>query len=142
MGGVNSSPDYINEVGIGSNGVVTDEVHQGGIVAIYYLGCIFGCFIGGWIADRLGRVKGVVLGAVLATIGGAIQSATQSSDMILVARVVSGLGAGTLTTIVPVWCSEVASAQHRGAFLGYVFIANVSTPRTWPGRANARRREN
>ena len=36
MGGVNSSPDYIREMGIGEypSGRVTDEVHQGGIVSI------------------------------------------------------------------------------------------------------------
>jgi hypothetical protein len=47
MGGVNSSWDYINEVGIGSDGVVTNTTHQGGIVSIYYLGAIVGAFAGG-----------------------------------------------------------------------------------------------
>jgi MFS family permease len=59
MGGVNSSPRYVTEVGIGHpDGTVTDTVHQGGIVSIYYLGCIFGCFAGGWAADRIGRING------------------------------------------------------------------------------------
>src|SRR3954467_8763760 len=59
MGGVNSSPRYVTEVGIGlPDGTITDTVHQGGIVSIYYLGCIFGCFAGGWAADRIGRING------------------------------------------------------------------------------------
>lgn len=124
MGGVNSSPDYIDTVGIGSNGVVDDVVHQGGIVSIYYLGAIVGCFAGGWLADRIGRINGIFFGAVFACIGGALQTATQSSDFILIARVVTGLGTGALTGIVPVFCSEVSESHHRGAFLGYVFIAN------------------
>jgi MFS family permease len=58
MGGVNSSPCYI-QVGIGtSDGQITDTLHEGGIVSIYYLGCIFGCFAGGWLADRIGRING------------------------------------------------------------------------------------
>jgi MFS family permease len=59
MGGVNSSPRYVEEVGIGnSDGKITDTLHEGGIVSIYYLGCIVGSFVGGWLADRIGRING------------------------------------------------------------------------------------
>ncbi|OJD31851.1 mfs sugar transporter [Diplodia corticola] len=101
MGGVNASPRYVQEVDIGRpNGVITDRVHQGGIVSVLFVGSIF------------------------ALIGGALQAATQSSDFILVARVVTGLGTGALTGITPVLVSETSTASHRGSFLGYVFIAN------------------
>ncbi|KAK0708940.1 general substrate transporter [Apiosordaria backusii] len=125
MGGVNSSPRYVTEVGIGQpDGTVTDTVHQGGIVSVYYLGCIFGCFAGGWAADRIGRINGLFFSAIFALIGGALQAATQSSDFILVARVITGIGTGGLTGITPVLVSETSTATHRGGFLGYVFIAN------------------
>ncbi|KAJ9224151.1 hypothetical protein DTO207G8_7197 [Paecilomyces variotii] len=125
MGGVNSSPRYVVEVGIGKpDGTVTDTTHQGGIVSVYYLGCIFGCFAGGWLADRIGRINGLFIGSIFALIGGALQAAIQSSDFMLVARVVTGVGTGALTGITPVFVSETSSAEHRGGFLGYVFIAN------------------
>lgn len=125
MGGVNASPNFVTEVGIGlPNGTVTDTTHQGGIVSIYYLGAIVGAFVGGWIADRIGRINGLLIAASFALVGGALQSATQSSGWILVARVVTGLGTGALTAITPVYIAEVSSADHRGGFLGYVFIAN------------------
>lgn len=61
MGGVNASPRYVEEVGIGlPDGTVTDTLHQGGIVSVYYMGCIVGCFAGGWAADRIGRINGSV----------------------------------------------------------------------------------
>jgi sugar porter (SP) family MFS transporter len=114
MGGVNASPDYVRTVGIGlANGEVTDTTKQGGIVSIYYLG-----------ADRMGRINGLLLSACFALVGGALQSATQSLDFILVARIVTGLGTGALTAITPVYIAEVSAADHRGGFLGYVFIAN------------------
>jgi MFS family permease len=94
MGGVNSSPNYIFEVEIGSDGKVTNTTKQGGIVSIYYLGAIVGCFAGGWAADRIGRINGLFCAAFFALIGGALQAATQSADFILVARVVTGLGTG------------------------------------------------
>lgn len=125
MGGVNASPNYLTVVGIGRpDGTVTNTTHQGGIVSIYYLGAIFGAFAGGWAADRIGRINGLFFAAIFAMIGGALQSATQSSNFILVARVVTGLGTGALTGITPVYTSEIATASHRGGFLGYVFIAN------------------
>ncbi|KAK3297927.1 general substrate transporter [Chaetomium fimeti] len=125
MGGVNASPRYVTEVGIGQpDGTVTDTVHQGGIVSVYYLGCIFGCFAGGWAADRIGRINGLFFASIFALIGGALQAATQSSDFILVARVITGIGTGALTGITPVLVSETSTAAHRGGYLGYVFIAN------------------
>lgn len=95
MGGVNDSPLYVVEVGIGKpDGTVTDTTHQGGIVSIYYLGAIFGCFAGGWMADRVGRINGMLMGSVVACVGGALQAAAQSSDFMLVARVITGIGTG------------------------------------------------
>ena len=64
------------------------------------------------------------ISAWFALIGGALQAATQSSDFILVARVITGIGTGALTGITPVLVSETSTAQHRGGYLGYVFIAN------------------
>ncbi|BGP22803.1 hypothetical protein JCM10295v2_001694 [Rhodotorula toruloides] len=126
MGGVNAAPDYVRTVGIGEypSGHVTSTVHQGGIVSIYYLGCIVGCFVGGWVADRFGRINGILGGAIFAMIGGALQAATQNSAFILGARVVTGLGTGALTGIVPVYCSEISGKESRGKTLGRVFVAN------------------
>ncbi|KAF2657559.1 general substrate transporter [Lophiostoma macrostomum CBS 122681] len=126
MGGVNSAPDYVRVVDIGQypSGTVNNTTKQGGIVSIYYLGAIVGCFIGGWAADRIGRINGLFFAAIFALIGGALQAATQSANFILVARVVTGLGTGALTGITPVLVSETSTAEHRGGFLGYVFIAN------------------
>ncbi|KAF7976648.1 hypothetical protein HWV62_5973 [Athelia sp. TMB] len=122
MGGVNASPRYVETMGIGkADGTVTNTTHQGGI---YYLGAIVGCFAGGWAADRIGRVNGIFIGALFATIGGALQAAAQSSNFILVARVVTGLGTGALTGITPVFVSEISSTSRRGGWLGLVFIAN------------------
>ena len=153
MGGVNSAPRYVTEVGIGKpDGTVTDTTHQGGIVSIYYLGAIFGCFAGGWLADRVGRINGLLAGSLFALIGGALQAGAQDSNFMLCARVVTGIGTGgknpswlclsltltrsydsnfffltALTGITPVLVSETSSANHRGGFLGYVFIANCES---------------
>lgn len=95
MGGVNASPKYVTEVGIGKpDGTVTDTTHQGGIISVYYLGAIFGCFAGGWLADRVGRINGLLMGALFALVGGALQAAAQNSNFMICARVVTGIGTG------------------------------------------------
>ncbi|KAJ6028000.1 hypothetical protein N7540_003576 [Penicillium herquei] len=127
MGGVNAAPTYLTEVGIGNDndyGTVTHTTHEGGIVSVYYLGAIFGCFAGGWLADRIGRINGLLAGSLFALVGGALQAAAQNSNFMICARVVTGIGTGALTGITPVLVSETSSADHRGGFLGYVFIAN------------------
>lgn len=83
---------------------------------------IVGAFGGGWLADRVGRINGVFFAAIFALVGGALQSATQSADFILVARVVTGLGTGALTAIVPVYIAEVSASNHRGGFLGELLV--------------------
>ncbi|KAI7785691.1 Sugar transporter STL1 [Diaporthe eres] len=64
------------------------------------------------------------VGCIFALVGGVLQAATQSSDFIIVPRVVTGIGTGTLTGITPVMVAEISTAEHRGGFLGYAIIAN------------------
>lgn len=47
MGTVTSTPGFIDMAKIGSNGVVTDSVRQGGLISAYYFGGMWGCFLGG-----------------------------------------------------------------------------------------------
>jgi hypothetical protein len=42
-----ASSNYVDTVDIGGpDGHVTNVVKQGGIVSVYYMGCIVGCFVG------------------------------------------------------------------------------------------------
>jgi MFS family permease len=99
MGSVNAVPGFIETVGIGKDGVVTDTTHQGGIVAIYYFGAMFGCFLGGRLADRSGRKLAIVVGSLFALLGGALQAGSQNSNMTLCARVITGFGVGFINTV-------------------------------------------
>ena len=47
-------------------------------------------------------------------VGGALQSATQSATFILLARIVTGLGTGALTAIIPVYVAETVERRIRG----------------------------
>lgn len=99
MGFVNGSARYIETVGIGSNGVVTNTTKQGGLVAVYYFGAMFGCFFGGWVGDRYGRKKAVIFGSLFTLVGGALQAGSQNSNMTICARVICGIGIGFINSV-------------------------------------------
>ncbi len=106
MGGVNTSPDYVETMGLGyskyegeSEGYVvtiTQSARQGGIVSstrfhrrlliapdlmcipVYYLGTLIGCLIAGITGDRLGRLKTMMIGCFWVLLGAALQCSSQN----------------------------------------------------------------
>jgi MFS family permease len=88
MGGVNNAKDYIYLMGFGhtvtapdgtpNTSVIDNSLLQGGIVSVYYLGCLVGAMLGGWIGDRIGRIKTIALGAAWAILGASLQCSAQN----------------------------------------------------------------
>ena len=108
---------------VGSDGV-PNATKIGGLVAIYYLGSLFGGFLGGWVGDKFGRIKGIGAGALWCMVGGALQAGAVDTHMMLVARVIAGIGCGHLNVITPAWTAEVSEARERGKMIALVFMAN------------------
>lgn len=135
MGGVNVSPEYVTRMKMGysrdtgtSEGViavVTNPTRQGGVVAIYYFGCLIGCLIAGVAGDRFGRIRSMMLGTAWVLVGAALQTSAQNLAWMCCARVVNGIGTGILNVIVPVWSAEVATHTSRGAFIALEFTLNI-----------------
>ncbi|KAL1409221.1 hypothetical protein Q8F55_006054 [Vanrija albida] len=133
MGGVNTSEDYIKRMGFGythmvdghPTPVVTDSLLQGGIVSVYYLGCLVGCLVGGLVGERYGRIKTIALGAFVAIVGASLQCSAMNSDWMIVARLVNGWGTGILNAIVPVWATETSDHTSRGQFIAIEFTLNI-----------------
>ncbi|MCJ1373893.1 hypothetical protein MMC20_005123 [Loxospora ochrophaea] len=132
MGSVNVSIDYavnvmkFGHVTPGTTQVVTDNtLLQGGITSVYYLGCLVGCLLGGWIAEKVGRIKVIALGSLWGVVGATLQCSAQSSDWMICARLVNGIGTGMLNVIVPVWSTETAPHTSRGQFVSIEFFLNI-----------------
>ncbi|KAI0805188.1 general substrate transporter [Xylaria sp. FL0064] len=131
MGGVNNAKDYIDIMGFGyvdertGDPVITDSLLQGGIISVYYLGTLFGCLVGGTLGDKIGRIKTIAVGAAWAVFGASLQSAAQSSNWMIGARAVNGIGTGILNAIVPVWATETAEHTSRGQFIAIEFTLNI-----------------
>jgi MFS family permease len=64
------------------------------------------------LSDTKGRRFTLFLGACIFTVGGAIQTLTMGYTMMLVGRIISGSGVGLLSSVVPMYQSEISPADH------------------------------
>jgi len=97
--------------------VMSSPTLQSFLVAIYEIGCLVGALSNLWIGDRLGRRKTIVLGGVIMIIGAILQTASYSYAMMIVARIITGLGNGLNTSTVPSYHAECSPASSRGSFI-------------------------
>ena len=104
----------------------------GWVVSSALLGTILGCIISGMITDRFGRKRALILAAVLLSLSAMGSMLTPrfqgnldlplwfTSDMntaftiLVVARVIGGVGVGITSVVAPVYISELTLPENRG----------------------------
>lgn len=88
---------------------------EGFVVSSILVGAIAGSAFSGMLSDRLGRRKIIMVAAVIFC-AGAIGSARASSVEVLVAfRILLGVAVGGTSALVPMYLSEIAPPDNRGA---------------------------
>lgn len=95
------------------------------MVAILELGAFFSSLFVGRIADLIGRRKTIRYGAIIFIMGGFIQTFSKKMTDLIFGRVISGLGIGILSMIVPVYQSEISPPKNRGLLGCVQFTGNV-----------------
>lgn len=78
------------------------------MVAILEVGAFISSLLVGRIGDLIGRRKTILYGSIVFFIGGALQAFSTGLPMMMAGRIVAGLGVGALSTIVPVYQSEIS----------------------------------
>ncbi|KAL3455283.1 putative transcription factor TFIIIB complex subunit Brf1 [Aspergillus heterothallicus] len=89
----------------------------GMIVGIYNIGCLTGAAVAFLTSERLGFRKSMWLAMGFLTIGAFPQACAYSRAQMLVSRFVGGIGTGIMTSIVPVYQSELCEARNRGMYV-------------------------
>ncbi|KAF8328155.1 general substrate transporter [Cantharellus anzutake] len=97
----------------------------GTMVAVLEIGAFITSVLAGRLGDILGRRRTLFFGASVFVLGGAIQSGATSYGIMVLGRLVSGAGVGLLSTIVPIYQSEVSPADHRGKLACIEFTGNI-----------------
>jgi MFS family permease len=90
------------------------------IFGIYALGLIPGLLVGGRVSDALGRPSVALAGSVTALVGTSAMLASQHADVLLVGRLIVGVGVGLAMTSCTAWASDLkgpAGAATAGAVL-------------------------
>lgn len=97
----------------------------GTMVAILEVGAFISSLCVGRIGDILGRRRTILYGSLIFIIGGAFQTFATGMPMMLLGRIVAGLGVGALSTIVPVYQSEISPPHNRGKLACIEFSGNI-----------------
>jgi MFS family permease len=80
----------------------------GTVVAVLEVGAFISSLLVGRVGDMIGRRRTILYGSIVFFIGGALQTFANGIPMMIVGRVIAGLGVGALSTIVPVYQSEIS----------------------------------
>jgi SP family arabinose:H+ symporter-like MFS transporter len=104
----------------------------GWVVSSALLGTILGCIIAGTITDRFGRKRALILAALLlsfSALGSMLTPQFQGNlhhplwitsdmhtafSMLVIARVIGGIGVGITSVVAPVYISELTLPENRG----------------------------
>lgn len=108
MSGIVISKPWLRQMGNPSSIMV------GTITALYDVGAVFGAIAAAFTAEPLGRKRTLILGAFILLVGGVIMGSSFERIQFMVARVITGVGIGYITSVTPVYQSEISSTEQRG----------------------------
>ena len=97
----------------------------GTMVAILEIGAFCSSLVVGKLGDILGRRKTIFYGSCVFFVGGALQTFAATMAMMMVGRIIAGVGVGMLSTIVPVYQSEISPPHSRGKLACIEFSGNI-----------------
>ncbi|KAF9447011.1 hypothetical protein P691DRAFT_732189 [Macrolepiota fuliginosa MF-IS2] len=119
MSGVITGPHFINFF------QTPNAIRVGTMVAVLEIGAFATSIAAGRVGDIIGRKGTLFVGAVVFTLGGVVQTFTVGFWTMVLGRIVSGFGVGLLSTIVPIYQSEISPPNHRGALACAEFTGNI-----------------
>lgn len=97
---------------------------KGVITASLSVGAIVGALFSGRINEALGRRRTIMIAAAIVIVGTLAASFSPTFALLVISRLVIGLGIGLSSSTVPTYLSELAPARLRGAMgaLNQIFI--------------------
>ena len=100
-----------------------DALSSGWYVGCALIGSIAGVAVAGVMGDALGRKKAMLISAVLFSASAIGCALCGSFNMLVVWRIVGGMGIGVASIICPLYISELAAAEYRGRLVSLYQLA-------------------
>jgi MFS transporter, SP family, galactose:H+ symporter len=95
-------------------------------ISVVLIGCILGSSVAGAIADRGGRRITLLVSGIIFAIGAVLSAIAPSEEVLLVGRLIVGIAIGFCSVVAPLYISEVAPADVRGAMVSlYQFAITI-----------------
>lgn len=91
---------------------------EGWFASSALVGCILGAAIAGLLADRFGRKPILIIAAVLFFLSGIVSTIPPTFAVLVIVRLVCGIGIGIASVVAPTYISEFAPAKWRGRLVG------------------------
>lgn len=89
------------------------------------LGCLLGASIAGFLSDRFGRRKILAGAGVLFTASAVGSAISQGLAIFSITRLIGGIAIGFVSTLTPVYISEIAPPRSRGSLVSMNQLAIV-----------------
>jgi SP family arabinose:H+ symporter-like MFS transporter len=97
----------------------------GWVISSIIVGCIIGVVCSGKLSDKIGRKKTLLVTGMLFVIGALGQGLASNVTMLIIARLLVGMGIGMETTIAPLYIAEISPAQIRGRLVSFNQLFNT-----------------
>lgn len=89
-------------------------LQEGFLASVFLFGALSTACCAGLIANYLGRKPTQLLGAVAFFIGCLLSAKAGGYEILALGRYLTGLGAGIMMTVIPLYLSEIAPVEKRG----------------------------
>lgn len=86
----------------------------GTMTALYDVGAVFGAIGAAFTGEALGRKRTLLLGTAVLTIGTVLMGSSYERVQFMISRIITGIGIGYITSVTPVYQSEISEAAQRG----------------------------
>lgn len=113
-------PSFVKEFGFAHMGKEELALIKSNIVSIYQAGAFFGALFAYISAHYLGRQKSLWVYVVIFLVGAGVMLKAAHGDLapIYAGRVLTGIGVGGASMVVPIYISEIAPPAVRGRLVG------------------------
>lgn len=106
-----------------------DAALKGWVVGSALLGCLFGAILSGPLSIKIGRKNSLIISAILFSISawgsGLPGFLPESVSLLVVFRIIGGLGIGVASMNAPMYIAEIAPSDKRGNLVTYYQLAIV-----------------
>lgn len=97
--------------------IKASEIQWSLVAALFMIGGLIGGMTGGYPCKKFGRFKTLTFNILIFIIGDVFLTFANSISLLLIGRIIVGIGAGVATVATPMFISEISPDKYRG-FLG------------------------